>query len=190
MTSKGLYLTRRRNGPHSSSWPSSVILVLGVIAGMLANANFVNAQTTGLGTISGAVTDTSGAMVPQAKVKITNLATGVSRDSVTNGTGYYEVGALIPGKYKILVSKPGFKDLLREGITLEADARVSVPMQVAVGRSVQTVIVQADASLLNTESGSSGQVLTTRQVEALPVSGNNPTWLALIAPGVHGTTGQ
>ena len=100
------------------------------------------------------------------------------------------MGALIPGKYKILVSLRGFQDLLNEGITLEADARVSVPMQVAVGQSVQTVVVQSDASLLNTESGSSGQVLTTRQLEALPVSGNNPTWLALIAPGVQGTTGQ
>jgi hypothetical protein len=109
---------------------------------------------------------------------------------VTNGTGYYEVGALIPGKYKILVSLPGFQDLLHEGITLEADARVSVPMQVAVGQSVQTIVVQSDASLLNTESGSSGQVLATRQLEALPASGNNPTWLALIAPGVQGTTGQ
>jgi len=190
MTLKGLHPTRRRKGPHSSSWLSRVMLVLGVIAGMLANSTWVNAQTTGLGTISGTVTDSSGAMVPQAKVKITNMATGVSRDSVTNGTGYYEVGALIPGKYKVLVSLPGFQDLLREGITLEADARVSVPMQVSVGQSVQTIVVQADASLLNTESGSSGQVLTTRQVESLPVSGNNPTWLALIAPGVQGTTGQ
>jgi hypothetical protein len=109
MTSKGPYLTRRRKEPHISSWLSRLILVLGVLAGILTNSNLLNAQATGLGTISGTVTDTSGAMVPQAKVKITNLATGVSRDSVTNGTGYYEVGALIPGKYKILVSLPGFK---------------------------------------------------------------------------------
>ncbi|RZU35423.1 carboxypeptidase-like regulatory domain-containing protein [Edaphobacter modestus] len=148
------------------------------------------AQTAGLGTISGIVTDPSGAVVPGAKLTITNMATGVSRESATNGTGYYEVNALTPGKYKILVAQPGFQDLLREGITLEAAAHANVPLQVAVGASVQTVVIQADASLLNTESGSSGQVLTTKQVEALPVSGNNPTWLALIAPGVQGTTGQ
>ena len=178
MTSKCLKLATRRDGPHSPSWLSSLAFILGVIAGILANSTtLVNAQTTGLGTISGTVTDSSGAVVPQAKVKITNLATSVSRDTVTNGTGYYEVGALIPGKYKVLVSLPGFRDLLREGITLEADAHVSVPMQVAVGQSVQTVVVQSDVSLLNTESGSSGQVLTTRQLESLPVSGNNPTWL-------------
>jgi hypothetical protein len=118
------------------------------------------------------------------------MHTGVANNNVTNGTGYFEVGALTPGTYKILVASPGFKDLLREGITLEADATVKVPLQMAAGSAVQTVVVQADASLLNTESGSSGQVLTTRQVESIPVSGNNPTWLALIAPGVQGTTGQ
>jgi hypothetical protein len=190
MTSNVLHFARRREGAYSSSWLSSAVLILCMIAGMLASASFVNAQTTGLGTISGIVTDSSGAIVPGAKLTITNMATGVSRKSATNGTGYYEVGALIPGKYKILVSLPGFQDLLHEGVTLEANAHVNVPAQLAVGRSVQTIIVQADASLLNTESGSSGQVLTTRQVEALPVSGNNPTWLALIAPGVQGTTGQ
>jgi len=190
MTAIVLEFARRREGAHSSSWLSSAVLILCMIAGMLASASFVNAQSTGLGTISGIVTDSSGAIVPGAKLTITNMATGVARKSATNSTGYYEVGALIPGKYKILVSLPGFQDLLHEGVTLEANAHVSVPAQLAVGRSVQTIIVQADASLLNTESGSSGQVLTTRQVEALPVSGNNPTWLALIAPGVQGTTGQ
>jgi hypothetical protein len=114
MTSKGQYLTRSRKGLPISSWLSSLILALGVLAGILTNFNLLNAQATGLGSISGTVTDSSGAMVPQAKVKITNMATGVSRDSVTNGTGYYEVGALIPGKYKIFVSLPGFQDLLRE----------------------------------------------------------------------------
>jgi hypothetical protein len=190
MTSENPHLTRIQTVAHGSSWLSSVILALGVIACILANSNLINAQTTGLATISGTVTDSSGAVVPQAKLTITNMATNVSRESQTNGTGYYEVGALIPGTYKILVTLRGFQDLLQEGITLEADAHINVPMRIAVGRSVQAIVVQADASLLNTESGSSGQVLTTRQVEALPVSGNNPTWLALIAPGVQGTTGQ
>jgi hypothetical protein len=73
MASKGPYLSRRRKASPISSWVSSLILVLGVLAGILTNSNLLNAQATGLGTISGTVTDTSGAMVPQAKVKITNL---------------------------------------------------------------------------------------------------------------------
>jgi hypothetical protein len=129
-------------------------------------------------------------VIPGAKITITNMATNVSHSSITNGTGYYEVDALIPGKYRILVAMRGFKELLREGITLEATGHVNVPMELATGGSIQTIVVRSDASLLNTESGSSGQVLTTKQLEAIPVSGNNPTWLALIAPGVQGTTGQ
>jgi Carboxypeptidase regulatory-like domain len=187
------HLTRTCSRTNCSFWIariSRIILAIAMIAGLVAHSNLALAQTTGLGTITGTITDPSGAMLPQANLTITNMDTGVSRETVTNGTGYYEVGSLIPGRYKILVATPGFQDRLQEGITLEADARVSVPMKMSVGRSVQTVVVQADASLLNTESGSSGQVLTTRQVESLPVSGNNPTWLALIAPGVQGTTGQ
>jgi hypothetical protein len=168
-------------------------LLLSVTVAIFCLCFFVasaTAQVAGLGTISGTVTDSSHAVIPGAKVTITNTATGVTHVSATNGTGYFEVNSLIPGTYKILVAMRGFNNLLREGVTLEAAAHVSVPLQLATGRSVQTVVVRSDASLLNTESGSSGQVLTTRQVEAIPVSGNNPTWLALIAPGVQGTTGQ
>lgn len=192
MTSETLCFTKRheRKTVGNYLWLFSISFMLCLMLGISVSSCFVDAQTTGLGTISGTVTDPSGAIVPGASLTITNVATGISSKSLTNGTGYYEVGALVPGKYKILVSLPGFQDLLREGVTLEANAHVSVPVQLAVGRSVQTIVVQADASLLNTESGSSGQVLTTKQVEALPVSGNNPTWLALIAPGVQGTTGQ
>jgi len=148
------------------------------------------AQVTGRGTMSGTVTDSSGALVVGAHITITNTATNVSQDSGTNSTGYFEVNNLNPGVYKILATAPGFENLLRVGITLETDAHVSVPLALQTGRSVQTVTVTADASLLNTESGSAGQVLTTKQVESIPVSGNNPTWLALIAPGVQGKTGQ
>lgn len=149
-----------------------------------------SAQGTGQGTITGTVKDSSGAVIAGVHVTVTNVATNVSQSSVTNDTGYFEVNSLNPGVYKVQASAQGFQVLLREGITLEADALVSVPMQLQPGRSVQTVVVSGDAALLNTESGSSGQVLTTKQVETIPVSGNNPTWLALIAPGVQGKTGQ
>jgi hypothetical protein len=72
-----------------------------------------NAQATGLGVISGIVADSSGAVIPGAKITVTNMATGVLQDTVTNATGYYEVDALIPGKYRVLVVVRGFKDLLR-----------------------------------------------------------------------------
>jgi hypothetical protein len=149
-----------------------------------------NAQTTGQGAISGTVVDSSGSVIVGTPVTVTNMQTNVSQKSVTNNTGYFEVNTLNPGTYKISVESPGFQALIREGITVEANAQVSVPLQLLTGNVTQTVVVRGDASLLNTESGSSGQVLTTLQVESIPVSGNNPTWLALIAPGVQGKVGQ
>lgn len=161
---------------------------LGAICAVLLLAcGHLCAQSTGQGSISGTVTDSSGAVVAKAPVFVTNVATGVAQNSVTNSTGYFEVDNLNPGVYSISVTAPGFAHLLRSGITLEADARVKVPLQLEPGGAVQTITVNGDAALLNTESASLGQVLTTRQVENLTVSGSNPTWLEIIAPGVQGT---
>ena len=168
------------------------LLLAGVLMFLCAYLGCIvaKAQVTGLGAISGTVSDSTGAVIPAARVTVTNLDTAVTHTTETNTTGYFEIGALVPGKYKILVSMQGFQDLLRESVTLEAAAHINVPMQMITGGSLQTIVVHSDASLLNTESGSGGQVLTTQQVEAIPVSGNNPTWLALIAPGTQGTVGQ
>ena len=100
------------------------------------------------------------------------------------------MNALNPGTYNIMASAPGFENLLRAGIILEADAHVAVPMKLNPGRTAETITVTADAQLLNTESGSSGQVLTTMQLEELPVSGSSVTNLALVAPGVQGNLAQ
>ncbi len=151
---------------------------------------FAYGQATGQGTITGTVSDSTGAVIVDAHLTITNAETKVSHDSITNSTGYFEVNSLNPGTYNILVAAPGFDNLLRQGITLDADAHVNVPLKLNPGGSVATITVTADASLLNTESGSNGQVLTTKQLEELPVSGSSVTNLALIAPGVQGQLGQ
>ena len=152
--------------------------------------NSASAQVTGQVTLSGTVTEPSGAVIVRAQVTITNIATGVSFDTVTNSTGYYEVNHLNPGTYSISVSNPGFEKLLRSGVTLDADARLNVPVQLHPGAEAQTVTITTDATLLNSESASAGQVLTTQQVQELTVSGSNPTWLALIAPGVQAKISQ
>lgn len=167
-----------------------IYAVLGLCFWLCLSVVSIRAQVTGQGTISGTVTDPSGAVIVGAQLTITNIATNVAASSTTNSTGYFEVNHLNPGVYKISVMSSGFRNLLRQGITLDADAHVNVPLGLKPGNHVETVEVTADAALLNTESGSNGQVLTTRQLEELPVSGSSPTWLALIAPGVQGQTGQ
>ncbi|HEX3940561.1 MAG TPA: carboxypeptidase-like regulatory domain-containing protein, partial [Acidobacteriaceae bacterium] len=144
----------------------------------------------GQGTISGLVTDPAGAVLVGAKVTITNINTNVAVERTTNTTGYYEADALNPGEYKIEASAQGFQTIVRSGITLHADAYLDVALKLAVGNTSQVVQVTAGESLLNTESGSSGQVLTTRQLETLPASGSNPAWLLEMAPGVQAPYGQ
>jgi hypothetical protein len=148
------------------------------------------AQTTGQGVISGTITDASEAVVAGARITITNLATGVVRTAVTNGTGYYQVNALNAGEYRIAVVQTGFQEAVREGITLETNARLNVSIQLVTGQIVEQVTVTAEAPLLNTESGSAGQVLTTKQLESLPAAGVNPMWLTAMAPGVSAPQGQ
>jgi hypothetical protein len=183
-----LDLTRKRREEGYFRFLLSVILAFCVCLWLAGGT--ASAQTTGQGTISGTVADPSGAFIVGVHITITNTATNVSQNSATNSTGYFEVNSLNPGVYKIFATSQGFENLLRAGIMLETGAHVSVPMKLSTGGTVETVTVTGDASLLNTESGSAGQVLSTRELESLPVSGNNPTWLALIAPGVQGKTGQ
>ena len=163
--------------------------LLMILAGSMAIFS-AEAQTTGQGTITGTAADPTGAVIVGASVSVVNVETNVGQDTITNSTGYFEVNNLNPGTYRIQVSAGGFLKLMRNGVTLDVAAHVNVPLTLRPGSATGTVTVTADASLLNTESGSSGQVLTTRQLEELPVSGSSPTWLELIAPGVQGKTGQ
>jgi Carboxypeptidase regulatory-like domain len=149
-----------------------------------------SAQTTGLGTISGTVADTSGGVIPGAKVTLTNVATGVVRGAVTNDIGYYEVNALMPGSYRISFVHTSFRETVREGVTVQANGHASVPAQLAPGVVTETVTVREEINLLNTESGRQGEALSTKQVESLPTSGVNPIWLVSLAPGVTPGWGQ
>jgi hypothetical protein len=184
MTSPKIY----RAASVLSCFPIATFVVL--CACMLLACGSANAQVSGQATLSGTVTDAANAVIVGAHVTVTDAATNVSINTDTNSTGYFEVDHLNPGTYKILIASTGFEDLLRQGITLDADAKVNVPLQLHPGRAMATVTVNADALLLNTESASEGQVLSTRQVESLTVSGSNPTWLELIAPGVQAQISQ
>jgi len=159
-----------------------------IAVALLMACSFARAQVTGQGTISGTVTDSSGAVIVGAHLTITDVETNVARETDTNRTGYYEVNNLNPGVYSISAGSPGFGALKRQGITLDATAHVNIPIVLKPGASNASVTVTGDASLLNVESGSSGQVLTTLQVENLPVAGNNTTYLSYLAPSVQANT--
>lgn len=163
-----------------SFFPKAVLLIAALV---LASPAMMLAQES-RGAIGGRVTDTQEAVVPGAKVAITNTLTGVVSRAVTNNTGYYESSFLTAGTYSVEVESPGFSKITRSGITLNTGDRLSVDLQLQIGTATQSVQVNADAPLLETTNAAAGRVLDSRDVAQLPYTTMNPFSLQAITPGV------
>jgi len=125
------------------------------------------------GTISGSVTDPSGAPVAAAKVVATNLANGLSRETTSASDGGF-VFPLIPvGTYNVSVQVAGFRRFEQRGISIVTDASVSLPVALQVGDVAETVTVEASATQVETRSGSLGQVVNQQKIVELPLNGRN-----------------
>ena len=136
------------------------------------------------GSISGRVTDSTGAAARDAKVTITNIATKVSENTTTDDAGNYSVLYLTPGQYQIWVEAPGFKKLERSGIELRIGDRLAVDLQLELGTMLQEVHVTAGTPLLQTAEASAGQIIDQRRIEDLPLPDGDPFVLARISGGL------
>jgi Carboxypeptidase regulatory-like domain len=136
------------------------------------------------GSISGRVTEASGAAVPGAAVTITNSATNTSTTATTNGSGDYTVLYLNPGQYVVAVEAKGFKKAVRQGIEVRVGDKLAVNLTLEVGDVADTVNISSDAPLLETNSASAGQVIDRRRISELPLSDGNPFVLTRLAPGI------
>jgi hypothetical protein len=163
-------------------------LILLIIFGALF-ASHALAQSTGQGVISGIITDSTGASVNHAAVTVRNTDTNVSINAVTNDTGYYEVRDLNQGPYEISAVASGFERLIRSGIVLLAEGHPSIDLQLKIGSSSQSIVVNAAAPLVDTQAVSIGQVLTSEEMSALP-NGQASVWLAMLSPGVQSNYAQ
>lgn len=134
------------------------------------------------GSISGRVTDSSKGRLPGATVTITNVATNVATTTTTNGDGDYTVLYLTPGSYTVSVELPGFKKMVREGIDVRIGDKLGVDAVLDVGRVEETVTVTAESPLLETRSGSAGQVISEKQIALMPLSDGNPFALTRLVP--------
>ncbi len=148
------------------------------------------------GTITGAVHDASGAVVPGASVKITNDATNVKQDTVSNAQGEFTIPSLPPGTYSVRVEKQGFRPSQERGLTLTAGGNVRADATLEVGTASQAIEVQATAVQLQTEDAKNSSTLENRLVQDLPLevagSVRTPFNLAAISPdakNLGGTTG-
>lgn len=159
-------------------------VTLAVVISMSCFSTVLCAQGAGRGSISGTVRDSAAAVIPNATVTVRNIDTNLAVSTVTKETGYYEVDEIIPGTYSVSIDVPGFTPYVRKGITVTAGGRVVADIALKVGSS-ETIVVTADAALLNTESGSAGETLNVKSLSTLPVSGANASYLMKIAEGVQ-----
>jgi len=151
----------------------------------------VLAQTP-TGTISGSVTDESGAVVPNATVTVTNKTTGFTRTMTTNAEGLFSAPALQAGDYEVRVEMQGFRTLVRPA-TVQAGDTTSVTLPMQVGGTKDVVTVEGVAPQINYESHSLDGVISRQKIEGLPLNGRSFMQLASIEPGVTvsaGTTSQ
>ena len=152
----------------------------------LAVISTASAQTASL---TGRVTDPSTSVVPQAKVEVEAVDSGVVNRVVTNDHGYYNFPALLPGFYNISVSKDGFRTVRRTQLQLIVQQAARLDFVLEVGTVSQTLDVSAQAVLLDAESSTVGQVVGSKQITELPLLGRNPYALAMLVPGVRQSNG-
>jgi Carboxypeptidase regulatory-like domain/TonB dependent receptor len=157
---------------------------VGILACLLAMLSITAMGQTNKATIVGTVTDTSGAVVTGATVKITKVDTNATREVTTSDSGTYEAPSLDIGTYKVTATKQGFKTVAQENIALQTNDRLRIDLAMSPGDVSGEVTITAAAPLVETESSNRGSVVTGREVTELPLSGRNFTQLATLMPGV------
>ncbi|MFB3922684.1 MAG: carboxypeptidase regulatory-like domain-containing protein [Terriglobia bacterium] len=164
-------------------------------AGLLVSACLVFLSTGTLfgqgtaGTVTGVVSDPSGAVVPGAVVALLNQATGVDFHQETNPAGVYSFTALLPGEYTLTVSAKGFKTYVNKDLGLTVNQVLRIDSVLEVGSESQTITVESAAPLVNTEEGRMSAVVSGTQIENMPLNGRNIYELMQLVPGAINATG-
>ena len=159
---------------------TGIVVLLGVA--FLWNAGAASAQ--GLGTISGTVTDASGAVVPGAAVTATQANTGLALKTTTRGGGTYVLPSLAPSIYNVSVSRSGFETYTESGLQVRADAALTVNVSLKTGSATVTVNVNAQAAQVDTTTGTLSEVIGASQVNNLPLNGRNAAQLTEEVAGI------
>lgn len=144
----------------------------------------------GRGTISGTITDQSGAIVPGAKVTLLSPATGVSLHAVTTAAGLYTFISLNPGVYQITVSQSGFTTAERENITVTVDQTTIVDIALQVGSVSQVVKVNEATNLVEPSNSTVGQLISADTIDRVPLLNRDVYDLTQLSPGVTPANGS
>jgi Carboxypeptidase regulatory-like domain/TonB dependent receptor len=160
------------------------LLVLSLLA--LTLGAFAQVQN---GQFTGAVTDPSGAAIPNAKVTAVNTGTNLSVSTTTNQSGLYSVKELPVGSYKLTVEAPGFKTSSNAGVSLNAGTIEHVDFKMQLGETKEVVEVTGEAAAINTEDSKLSTTVTATQIANLPLNGRNVYDLMQMAPGAVNVMG-
>lgn len=157
---------------------------------LLAFSGKMFAQSGATGTILGTVSDTSGAIIPNVAVTITNTATGQAFKTVTSSSGDYFAPALNPGTYSVSAQSKGFEKSVTRGIVLNVNDKVRADISLKPGAVSETVDVTAQAVSLDTDSAALSNLVSQEQVEELPLNGRNFMQLLLVGAGAVTVGGE
>jgi len=139
------------------------------------------------GSIVGTVTDPSGASVSGVVVKVINVGTGHTNEARTDDIGFYRALHLTPGKYQIRVEAKGFKGLVLDNVVVNVNTATRADAKLQLGQIQEVVEVNSEQPLVQTEEGRLADIITTRQVEELPLNGRQVYQLLTLQPGVTAT---
>jgi hypothetical protein len=152
----------------------------------------VMAQFLDQGAITGTVQDTTGAVIPNASVKLESPDTGFILSTTADSSGVYVFSPIKIGKYVITASAPGFENLMQKNISLSQGQRLNFSPKLKAGAVSETVTITDAPPLLQSQDSSVGQVLNTQELNETPLNGRNTVYLVQLAPGVamgHGSRG-
>jgi hypothetical protein len=162
------------------------------ICGFLLLSAMITAQAQFRAGVQGTVSDSSGALVPDAKVVLKDTETGKTQETTTSNEGFYRILGLAPGKYELTVEKAGYKKSVAQTLMVRAEVVQGVDVILEIGdiTAIVTVADEAAAQQLETENANVNKGITTTEVRRLPQVGRDPYELLRLTPGIFGDAGR
>ena len=158
-----------------------------LVCGLFLLLSLVSANAQFRASVQGTVTDSTGALVPDATVTLTNKETGAKQTTQSSGDGLYRFSGLPPGNYSLVVEKSGFKKQSFENVVINAEAAQGIDVMLTTGEVAEIVTVTEEtAQAIETENGNVSRALTTREIRELPQVGRDPYELVRLTPGIFG----
>jgi hypothetical protein len=164
--------------------------VISVLALIVAANMCPSARAQVSASISGFISDPSGAAVPSANVTARNMETGVSRTASSDGVGRYLIVALPVGLYEVQASKPGFQESTRTGIQLNVSQEANIDVRLQVNAIQASVTVSEDAPIVNTSTSDISGLVDAKEIKQLPLNGRSYDLLLPLNPGIVNFTSQ